>query len=124
MRSKWFAHARPESNGLLIPGLPRRRAADLLIAEEGVTVAARTTSAHLPWSAYPKLWSAEAFASGRGGAFGVALKVEGELEAATAAVRANTRAVMNFFSRALEDGVVVPLRPGGAFTNVAEQDTL
>jgi len=124
MRSRWFAGACAESNGLRVPGLPSRHCADLLIASEGVTLAAHDASAHLPWPSYPSLWSVTSVTSGRAGPIGVALEVRGEFEAATARLRRKISSPFTWLPRALDDGVVVPLHSETWHVHAPESDTL
>src|SRR5580692_9706061 len=63
----WFEHSQVDSEGLLIPGSPRRLCADLRFAPEGLLVCVGDVHGALSWDRYPQEWFVSSYPQGTPG---------------------------------------------------------
>lgn len=112
----WLAGARADSRGLLIPGGPHGRGADLLLGVEAVEVSHGPVSAVLQWSSYSKTRRsgvADSWALAGWGNSGQGIGIDGT--EALGPVRDATSSVFtrvagwNLFSRFTSDYPLLPL---------------
>jgi hypothetical protein len=63
----WFEHSLVDTEGLLIPGSPRRLCADLRFAPEGLVVLVGDVRGSLSWERYPGDWFVSSYPQGPAG---------------------------------------------------------
>lgn len=137
MRSRWFRTAKPDRDGLYLPGRPAALAAALHLSAPGAALDANGAAAQLDWESYrlrdrpyplsyKRGWWVAPFTEGRGGPIGIGIRIQGETEIETSAVRAATKTGRNLLRRFLQDGRVIPLRSAGVISPRidVERDTL
>ncbi len=123
----WFAAARVDDDGLVLPGIPPRHACDLTLGPEGIVVTAGWTSATLTWGHHRPLpgvpvirsateraaagtgWWLTTWASGNSGPAGVAVAVSGDDVEHTARVRELRSSWRNRWTRLDAKDVAIPL---------------
>lgn len=114
---RWLRRVRADG-GVAVPGRPGRRACDLVLGPDRVTIRADDEIAHLEWGHFEvparhreaDRWSiAEWSRSGRAGPIGIGLDVAGACVDATAGVRARRRGPANRLNRVHMNGQTVPL---------------
>jgi hypothetical protein len=135
--SSWLAGGAAVDGGVLIPAKPRRHAADLLLSPSGVTLTARGTSAHLPWSdARPSAawgptipaggWMVSSYTAGRSGPLGVAIAIGEDVIERARDVLDATRTLRNRLIRpSAGEPTVIPLWALGSVRrrNDADRET-
>jgi hypothetical protein len=112
-----------------VPGEPRHRAADLLIATEGVVVSQGQARAELSWDdrmvqldSSADGWMVDAWSSGQSGPIGIGLRVSGRYTESTASVRKAATTFFNRLNRFLQSGTVVPLCAAGRISRSVDAD--
>jgi hypothetical protein len=60
----WFESSLIDSEGLLVPGSPRRRCADIRLAPEGLVVCVGDVRCSLSWDQYPHDWFMDSYPEG------------------------------------------------------------
>lgn len=127
--SAWLAAAVADG-GLLIPGSPSTRSSDFRLAPDSASAAADEVSVMFGWDDYrvgsvarsASSWAISEWSTGRGGAIGVGVAVDGCYVESTKELRRRRRSLMNRVNRALQDGVVVPLCVVGHTSGVMDAD--
>ncbi len=130
LRRRWIAGALALSDGLLLPGRPRSRAADLLLTPGGVTIFAAGRSADLAWDDHrraahtdqPSGWHVGGYFWGASQT-GIALVTWGDAATVIAGVRRITHASGTGLPGTVPT-VAVPLQPLVAYGIVAQYVTI
>lgn len=126
--SDWLAGA-VASGGLLVPGEPKRRAADLLLSRDAIVVSHGQIRAELSWDDRMSQvdsgsdgWVVDSWSSGQSGPIGIGLRVTGRYAESTAPVRKAATTLFNRLNRFLQSGTVVPLCAIGRISRGVDAD--
>lgn len=114
MASAWLTGAGGAVEGVLIPGLPAGRTAELVMSLNSVSARTEHVRGELSWDQVGKSWSLAHWAVGEGAGIGVAIRADGEsakqLDAVLADVRSRRHHIIDQINAAtLGDEVALPL---------------